>query len=145
MDQVEQNPISRISYDIIFQTIAAIDCQMWIWGKWGVCPDQCQNPLPKIESNRSIKTTAKHGGKPCPDKLSEEDVCEDPLPLKKKAVQDCQAGLTVEQGRNADLKKKLCNPNPCQNGGSCRDRTCTCNDGFTGSFCEEATGKQAWF
>ena len=40
--------------------------------------------------------------------------------------------------------KDECDPNPCQNGGTCTDGidsfTCSCEEGFTGITCQ--TGKQ---
>ena len=29
-----------------------------------------------------------------------------------------------------------CNPNPCQNDGTCSDGACTCPEGWTGDNCE---------
>ena len=43
-------------------------------------------------------------------------------------------------GNNCDVNADDCNPNPCQNGGTCTDDVggyiCTCQPGFTGTDCE---------
>ena len=49
----------------------------------------------------------------------------------------CDAGYT---GDNCETNINECDPNPCQNGGTCTDGinsyTCTCPLGYSGDDCE---------
>ena len=74
-------------------------------------------------------------GAVCPD-LVEEKICDNPLDIAKKELKQCNADEKSLREKNSELALKLCNPNPCQNAGTCKDGDCTCEAGFTGSFCE---------
>jgi len=58
-------------------------------------------------------------------------------------IEDCYSNNVVPWGdedctHSEDVGVRCsspCDPNPCQNGGSCSDGTCTCTEGVSGEFC----------
>jgi len=114
------------------------DCEMNEWQEWTVCPDQCWTVAPMTKRVRTIKVQPYCGGGMCPAK-EEEKPCQNPLDLAKRELQTCTAEEKSLKEKNDELAKKLCNPNPCQNQGTCLEGSCTCEPGFTGNFCQHDT------
>merc|ERR1712100_722237 len=59
---------------------------------------------------------------------------------QEEYCESCDEGYVLE-GRNCVLDtSNYCNPNPCQNGGTCdngsHSYTCNCVDGYSGTNCE---------
>ncbi|KAJ4941223.1 hypothetical protein JOQ06_027510 [Pogonophryne albipinna] len=64
------------------------------------------------------------------------------LNVKNHPYYECKCRPPYHGTNCSSLPSSVCEPNPCQNGGSCRKGNrrlrCFCPDGFTGRFCEIA-------
>merc|ERR1711862_885682 len=121
-----------------------VNCVWADWKPWGDCPNVCS-----AEPQYMLRTRDKKVSMQCPDRGGKE--CEgSPNEAKSCKIMDVWNGKIAElETKHGDLltlialyKEKLCDPNPCANGGSCKEGVCTCTTEFEGHHCKTPKEKK---
>ena len=118
-----------------------MDCEFGPWDPWTQCPEVCHTEEPQYQHRfREVATPqqcAERGGKPCEGPLTEKKECSI-LEIKNGKIHDLMANVTSLSSLVTQLRGKLCNPNPCLNGGTCTEGDCSCESGFSGPRCGDS-------
>jgi len=121
-----------------------VNCVWDDWKPWGDCPNVCSAETQYMLRTREKKVSmecAERGGKECEGSPNERKEC------KILEVWDGKIAALVTKHNNlksqiALYKEKLCDPNPCANGGSCNEGVCTCAAEFEGHHCKTPKEKK---
>jgi len=121
-----------------------VNCVWDDWKPWGDCPNVCSAETQYMLRTREKKVSmecAERGGKECEGSPNERKEC------KILEVWDGKIAALVTKHNNlksqiALYKEKLCDPNPCANGGTCNEGVCTCAAEFEGHHCKTPKEKK---
>jgi len=121
-----------------------VNCVWADWKPWGECPNVCSAEPQYIERSRDKKVSMEcpdRGGKECEGSPNEQKVC--------KIMDVWNGKIAALKTKHGDLlklialyKEKLCDPNPCANGGSCMEGVCTCAAEYEGYHCKTPKEKK---
>jgi len=115
-----------------------VDCKWNDWEKWGECPNVCSADTQyrrRVRSKAQTMMCETRGGQRCIGGPNDKEECKILEVWDKRidGLKEKHAGLQ----KQIDLyKEKLCDPNPCANGGSCNEGACTCKGDWTGYHCK---------
>jgi len=115
-----------------------VDCKWNDWEKWGECPNVCSADTQyrrRVRSKAQTMMCESRGGQKCIGGPNDKEECKILEVWDKRidGLKEKHAGLQ----KQIDLyKEKLCDPNPCANGGSCNEGACTCKGDWTGYHCK---------
>jgi len=121
-----------------------VNCVWDDWKPWGDCPNVCSAETQYMLRTREKKVSmecAERGGKECEGSPNERKEC------KILEVWDGKIAALVTKHNNlksqiALYKEKLCDPNPCANGGTCKEGVCTCAAEYEGHHCKTPKEKK---
>ena len=139
------------------------DCQVSEWSYWSSCSaSQCVQHGSQSRS-RTEESSPSCGGAPCPD-LKETRQCYGTTPVNcqlsswsewSACTTSCGVSGTQSSSRHRITteqcggtctstfrKTRACPDLSCLNGGSLKDGTCFCKEGYSGDCCEKKKGKR---
>jgi len=115
-----------------------VDCKWNDWEKWGECPNVCSADTQyrrRVRSKAQTMMCESRGGQRCIGGPNDKEECKILEVWDKRidGLKEKHAGLQKQINL---YKEKLCDPNPCANGGSCNEGACTCKGDWTGYHCK---------
>lgn len=137
-------------------------CQVSYWSSWSWCSAHDCGEQGSQSRSRWKESSAYCGGAPCPDlyqtrqcfgdasvdcelsSWSEWGACTTPCGASSTQSSSRHRITTEQCGGSCTStfrKTRTCQQPSCQNGGSLKDGTCSCKEGYSGYCCEHGKGK----
>jgi len=116
-----------------------VNCAWADWESWESCPKECKAGPNYRERVRKIERQGEcisGGGIACVNSdANGKEECNIVAVLNGQ-IQDKKDKIKALKKLIETYKQKLCEPNPCMNGGVCFEGVCTCAKGWTGVHCK---------